>query len=107
MADVNNKLSNNTQRVDWAEKYGLIDEDEDTSVICGVKRACDMVDVYLEVLEDKNDVSFDDFDRDDTAKENCISIGMVTSSVYKKNRNLTKNDLASVLYLIANLEYDD
>ncbi len=107
MADVNDKLSNNTQRLNWAEKYGLVDEDEDVSVVCNVKRACAMVDEYLEVLEDLNDIEFDDFDRDDSAKENCIAIDMVTSSVYKKNRNLTKNDLAAVLYLIANLEYDD
>ena len=107
MADVNDKLSNNTQRLNWAEKYGLVDEDEDVSVVCNVKRACDMVDEYLEVLEDLNDIEFDDFDRDDSAKENCIAIDMVTASVYKKNRNLTKNDLAAVLYLIANLEYDD
>lgn len=107
MADVKDKLSNNTQRLNWAEKYGLVDEDEDVSVICNVRKACEMVDTYLEVLEDLNDIEFDDFDRDDSAKENCISIDMVTSSVYKKNRNLTKNDLAAVLYLIANLEYDD
>lgn len=105
MADVNDKLANNTQRLSWAEKYELVGEEEDTGVVITVKRACEMVDQFLEVLEDKNDISFKGFDRDDTAKENCISIDMVTSSVYKNNRNLTKNDLAAVLYLIANLDY--
>ena len=107
MADVKGVLSNNTDRADWAVKYGLIGKKEDTSVICDVQRACEMVKDYLEVLEDKNDISFIDVDPDDTAKETAIAIGMVTSSTYKKNRNLNKNDLAAVLYLISNLEYDD
>lgn len=107
MADVKGILSNNTDRADWAVKYGLIGKKEDTSVVCDVQRACDMVKVYLEVLEDKNDISFVDVDPDDTAKETAIAIGMVTSSTYKKNRNLNKNDLAAVLYLISNLEYED
>lgn len=105
MSDVNNKLNNNTDRVNWAEKYELIGEAEDTSVVCTVQRACELVDKYLEVLEDKNDISFYDFDRKESPKTNCINIDMITSSVYKKNRNLTKNDLAAVLYLIANLDY--
>lgn len=107
MADVKGVLSNNTDRTDWAVKYGLIGKNEDISVICDVQRACDMVKVYLEVLEDKNDISFVDVDPDDTAKETAIAIGMVTSSTYKKNRNLNKYDLAAVLYLISNLEYED
>lgn len=107
MADVKGVLSNNTDRTDWAVKYGLIGKKEDTSAVCDVQRACDMVKVYLELLEDKNDISFVDVDPDDTAKETAIAIGMITSSTYKKNRNLNKNDLAAVLYLISNLEYDD
>lgn len=105
MCDVNDKLTNNTDRVDWAVNYGLIDEDEDISVTCSVQRACQLVDDYLELIEDKNDIEFDDFDRDDSAKENCISIGMITANTYKKNRDLNRYDLAEVLYLISNLEY--
>lgn len=106
MCDVNDKLTNNTDRVDWAVNYGLLDEDEDISVTCSVQRACRLVDDYLELIEDKNDIEFEDFDRDDSAKENCISIGMITANTYKNNRNLNKYDLAEVLYLISNLEYD-
>ena len=105
MSDVKGVLSNNTDRVDWAVANGLIGKKEDTSVVCDVQRACDMVKVYLEVLEDKNDVSFVGVSAKDSAKETAVAIGMVTSTTYKKNRNLNKNDLAAVLYLISNLEY--
>lgn len=107
MADVKGLLSNNTDRLEWAKNYGLVGEKEDVTPICDVQRACDMVKVYLEVLEDINDISFKNVSDKDSAKETCIAINMITSTTYKNNRNLNKYDLASVMYLIANLPYVD
>ena len=105
MADSGNKLNSVADRIKWAEKNGILDPDDDYTVACDVQTACGIVARYLEVLEDRGNISFDDFDRYDTAKENAISIGMVSAQTYKTNRNLTRYDLASVCYLISNLDY--
>ncbi len=107
MADVKDALSNNTDRISWAIDKGLIDKNEDTSIVCDVQRLCGMVKEYLDYLEDKNDISFVDVNSSDSAKEVAISINMVTSKTYNANRNISKYDLAAVLYLISGLEYVD
>ncbi len=106
MADVNEKLDTVEERIEWAEKNGIIDGDADLTVICDVQSACDIVNAFLTVLEEESDVDFDDFDDDDTAKENAISIGLVTEKTYNGNRNLTRYDLASICYLLVNLDVD-
>ena len=105
MADSGDKLNSVADRIKWAEKNGILDPEDDYTVACDVQTACGIVARYLEVLEDRGNISFDDFDRYDTAKENAISIGMVSATTYKNNRNLTRYDLASVCYLISNLDY--
>ncbi len=105
MADANDVLDTVAERIEWAEKNGIIDGNADLTVTCDVQAACDIVDAYLTVLEKTNKIDFEDFDTSNTAKENAISIGMVSSSTYKKNRDLNRYDLASVCYLIANLDY--
>ncbi len=107
MADVKDTLSNNTDRASWAVDKGLIGKDEDLTVVCDVQRLCDMVKEYLDYLEGKNDISFVDVNSSDSAKEVAISINMVTSKTYNANRNISKYDLAAVLYLISGLEYVD
>ncbi|MBE6710635.1 MAG: hypothetical protein E7579_05895 [Ruminococcaceae bacterium] len=106
MADVNEKLDTVDERIEWAEKNGIIDGDADLSVLCKVQDACDIVNAYLAVLEDEGDVDFEDFDDDDTAKENALEIGLVSEKTYKSNRNLTRYDLASICYLIVNLDVE-
>jgi len=106
MADVNEKLDTVADRIAWAEKYGIIDADTDLTAICKVQDACDIVNAFLTVLEDESDVDFDDFDDDDTAKENALSIGLVSKKTYAGNRNLTRYDLASICYLIVNLDVE-
>ena len=106
MADVNEKLDTVDERIEWAEKNGIIDGDADLSVICTVQAACDIVNEFLCVLEDKGDIDFEDFDDDDSAKENALSIGLVSEKTYKNNRNLKRYDLAAICYLLANLEID-
>jgi hypothetical protein len=46
------------------------------------------------------------FDDDDTAKENALSIGLVSEKTYAGNRSLTRYDLASICYLIVNLDVE-
>jgi len=107
MADVDNKLSTTAERIVWAEKYGLVKADSDLSVTCTVQTAAKMVDTYLSVLEELNDIDFDKYDEYDSVKDNAVSIGMVTAKTFDNNRKLTRYDLAAVCRLIANLEYDD
>ncbi len=107
MADVNEKLDTVDERVAWAVKNGILDDDAKLNTVCTVKVACDIVDAYLEVLEDKGDIDFEGFDADDSAKKNAISIDLVTENVYKNNRKLTRYDLASICHLIVNLEVED
>ncbi len=106
MADVNNKLDTVEERIEWAAKNGIIDDSADLTVSCTVQAACDIVNDYLALIEKAADVDFEDFDDDDTAKENALSIGLVTSTTYTKNRNLTRYDLASICYLLANLDVE-
>ncbi len=107
MADVNEKLDTVAERIEWAEKNGIIDGDANLDVACTVQAACDIIDEYLELLEDEGDIDFEDFDEDDSAKKNAISIGLVTEKIYKANRKLTRYDLASICNLLVNLEIDD
>ena len=90
----------------WAEKNGIVDGETNLSVACSVQTACDIVDKFLTVLETAGGVSFEDFDADDTAKENALSIGLVSSTTYTNNRNLTRYDLAAICYLLANLDVE-
>jgi hypothetical protein len=106
MADVNEKLNTVDERIAWAEKNGIINGDADLTVLCKVQDACDIVNAFLTVLEDEGDLEFDDFDDDDTAKENALSIGLVSEKTYAGNRSLTRYDLASICYLIVNLDVE-
>ena len=106
MADVNEKLDTVDERIAWAIANGIVSEDADLSVLCKVQTACDIVNAFLTVLEDEGDLEFDGFDDDDTAKENALSIGLVSEKTYAGNRNLTRYDLASICYLIVNLDVE-
>ncbi len=106
MADVNEKLDTVDERIEWAAANALIDASANLNVACTVQTACTIVNDYLALIEDAADVDFDDFDDDDTAKENALSIGLVTSTTYTNNRNLTRYDLASICYLLANLDVE-
>ncbi|MGN1346908.1 MAG: hypothetical protein ACI4V1_08980 [Eubacteriales bacterium] len=105
MADVNDKLDTVAERIEWAEKNGIIDGDADLTVTCDVQSACGIVHDYLTLLEKQGKIDFTDFDKNDSAKENAISIGLVSSTTYKNNRSLNRYDLASICRLLANLEY--
>ena len=106
MADVNEKLDTVDERLAWAEKNGIIEEGANLSVVCKVQDACAIVDAFLAVLEDEGNVDFADFDDDDTAKENAISIGLVSEKTYAGNRNLMRYDLAAICYLLVNLDVE-
>jgi len=106
MADLTETLDTVDERIAWAEKNGIVDGETNLSVACSVQTACDIVDKFLTVLETAGGVSFEDFDADDTAKENALSIGLVSSTTYTNNRNLTRYDLAAICYLLANLDVE-
>lgn len=106
MADVNEKLDTVDERIAWAEKNGIIEKGAKLTAVCDVQTACEIVDEYLELLEDQGDIDFADFDAKDSAKENAISIDLVTKKVYENNRNLTRYDLASICYLLVNLDVE-
>jgi hypothetical protein len=107
MVDTANVLDNDVDRLKWAMKYELVGAKEDIDKTCTVQRACEMVDKYLEVLEQVNDIDFTAFDAKASAKDNAIAIKMVSESIYNKNRALVRYDLASVCRLIANLKTAD
>lgn len=104
MADVNEKLDTIDERIEWAVKNAVIDESADLNALCTVQTACDIVNDYLALIEKASGLNFVDFDADDTAKNNALSIGLVKATTYTKNRTLTRYDLASVCYLLANLD---
>ncbi len=106
MADVNEKLDTVDERIAWAEKNGIVEKGAKLTVVCDVQTACEIVDAYLELLEDQGDIDFEDFDDNDSVKENAVSIGLVTEKVYKNNRDLTRYDLASICYLLVNLDIE-
>ena len=103
MADVNEKLDTVEERLEWAEKNGIINDKTDLAALCSVQTACEIVNKFLLVLETEGDVDFVSFDDDDSAKENALSIKLVSETTYKNNRNLSRYDLAAVCYLLANL----
>lgn len=105
MADVNDKLDDNDDRVQWAKDNGIIDKNTKLDAACDVQTACEIVNEFLTLLEDKG-VDFEDFDSDKSAKKNAIAIGLVSESTYKKNRTLNRYDLASICYLLANLDVE-
>jgi len=107
MVDTADALDNDVDRLKWAMKYELVGAKEDIDKTCTVQRACEMVDKYLEVLEQVNDVDFTLFNAKASAKDNAIAIKMVTENIYNKNRALNRYDLASVCRLIANLKIAD
>ena len=106
MADVNEKLDTVEERIEWAAKNGIIDDSADLSVGCSVQAACGIINDFLALLETAGGVDFEDFDADDSAKENAFSIKLVTETTYNKNRTLTRYDLASICYLLANLDVE-
>lgn len=103
MADTNDKLDTVEERIEWAAKNAIIDDSANLNVACTVQTACDIVNDYLALIEKAAGIDFKNFDNDDSAKENAISIKLVTSTTYTKNRTLNRYDLASICYLIANL----
>jgi len=107
LADVADILDNTADRIEWAISKGIIDKDTDISAICDVQTACAITHAYLEVLEDLNDIEFKDFTDEDSAKDTAIKIKMVNEKIYDNNRDLTRYDIAAVMYLIAGLEYND
>ena len=107
MVDTANALNNDVDRLKWAMKYELVGTKEDIDKTCTVQRACEMVDKYLEILEQVNNIDFTAFDAKASAKDNAIAIKMVSESIYNKNRALNRYDLAAVCRLIANLKIAD
>lgn len=103
MADVNEKLDTVEERLEWAEKYGIIDDKTDLTALCSVQTACDIVNKFLLVLETEGDVDFVSFDDEASAKENALSIKLVSETTYKNNRSISRYDLAAICYLLANL----
>ena len=107
MSDTAGKLDTVSERIDWAEKYGVIDETITLNETCTIQSACAMVRYYLEALELINDISFVDLKYKDTIEETAIKIDLVTAKTYEKDRDMNRYDLAAVCYLLAGLAYTD
>ena len=107
MADTTNSLNSVDDRLNWALANGVITSSTNLYNLIDVQTAADIVDAYLNALEDINDISFKDYSSRASAKANAISINLATETTYNNNRTLHRYDLASVCYLIANLEIDD
>lgn len=107
MADTADELDTVDERIEWAIENGIIDKNDDLKKIVDVKSACDIMDRYLEVLEDENDITFVGKKSSYTAKETCVALKLVSEKAYTKNASITRYDLAELCYAIANLEYVD
>lgn len=107
MADTEDELDTVDERIEWAIDNGIIDEDHDLATIVNVKRACTIMAEYLEVLEDKNDITFVGDKSTYTAKETCVALKLVSEKAYTNNASISRYNLAELCYAIANLEYDD
>lgn len=105
MCDVEGKLDTDDERAYWALKNGLLLTTDDETAPCNVQTACRMVNAYLAYIENLNSVNFVDFDASATAKDNALSLGLVTEAGYTGNRNLTRYDLAAVCYMIKTQDY--
>ncbi len=106
MYDAYDILDDDVDRLKWAIKHNLVGAKEDIDVTCSVQRACQMVDTYLEVVENYREINYKLFDSNASVKDNAVKIKMVTASIFEKNRDLTRYDLAAVCRLIANLDYE-
>lgn len=107
MADTAGVLDNADDRLAWAADNGIITSEDELFELIDVQTAAKIVDKYLEVLEDINDISFKNFNAKADAKTNAAAIELANETTYEKNRNLHRYDLASVCYLIANLEINE
>ncbi len=105
-ADTAKLLDTDVDRFKWAVQKGLIDVNESLMTACTVQRASEMVDVYLETLEDERKIDYTLFDADASVKDNAINIKLVTAAIFSKNRELNRYDLAAVCRLVANLKYE-
>ncbi len=106
MYDTYDILDNDVDRLKWAIKHDLVGAKENIDVTCSVQRACQMVDTYLEVIENYREIDFELFDSKASVKDNAIKIKMVNANIFEKNRDLTRYDLAAVCRLISTLEYE-
>ena len=105
LSDTAARLNSDADRIAWAVNYGIISKNTNLNVACDVQRACTLVKLYLEALEDLNKVSFTKLNRWDTVRNNAISLNLATGKTFDGNRTLHRYDLASICRLIARLEY--
>ncbi len=105
MADTKETLNKDADRIKWMTDNGVLAEDADLKAIATVETACELIAKYLEVLEDKNNISFKGDKDSNTAKETCIALDLITEKAYKANAKVTRYDMAELLYAISELEY--
>ncbi len=107
MADVKDILSKDADRIQWMIDNGIVAKDADLKTTATVQTACEMIAKFLEVIEDKYDISFVGDKAENNAAKTCIKLKLTTQEAYKDNAKYTRYDLAELCYAIANLEYVD
>ena len=105
LADTSGKLSNETDRRNWAIAQGIVAKATDFTAVCNVQTACGIVVEYLKVMEKLNKVTFTKLNTASGVKQAAIGLNLVTEKTYDGNRDLHRYDLASICRLIARLEY--
>ncbi len=103
MADVSGKLSTVTDRIAWAKDKGLIAADEKLDVAASLQRTCDMLEAFLRGLEKDNKIVYTALKNADSAYKVANAMNLVNESLYNKNGNISRYDMAEICYAISNL----
>ncbi len=104
MADVSGKLGTVTDRIAWAKDKGLIAADEKLDTAASLHRTCDMLEVFLRGLEKDNKIVYTALKNADSAYEIADAMDLVNETVYAKNGNISRYDMAEICYAISNLD---
>ncbi len=104
MADVSGKLNTVKDRIAWAEAKGLIADKEDLTVSASLQRTCDMLEAFLRGLEKDNKIVYTALKNADSAYKVANAMNLVNESLYNKNGNISRYDMAEICYAISNLD---
>ena len=104
LGDVDGKLNSVAERVQWAIDNGMLDAKEDQYAKTTWTRACDMLNVFVRLLEKNGNLTFKALEKADTAYAVASTMKLVTEAAYKANGAITRYDMAEICYAVSLLE---
>jgi hypothetical protein len=102
LADTEDVLNTTAERQKWAEENGLIAEGAKITAYVSMKETADIVEKFVRVLEEKNEITFTALKDVSGGKEIGKAIGFLTDKTYD-NTKTTRYDVAEICYKISKL----